>query len=408
MRRFAYIASLMLCAAAVSCSRDGVLDGGGDYSSVFIYCALGYNNLSGYLADNLEDMEGGVLPELGRDRAVVAYCHNTVRAGDYETPNPPVLLRLYRDRGELHADTLKIYPDTRVSASADAIHEMLLDVGELFPSERYGMLFSSHASGWMPVGYSPYGESPRARTLEWRPDPSLPLTKTIGAYYDGSFSNSVEMDVRDFARAIPMHLDYMILDACMLGCVEVAWELRDVCDMVVFSPTEVLAQGFVYGTMVMNLLGSSSPDLEKVCREYYERYDGMEYPYRSASVSLVDCSGLDRVAAAFAAIVETAGERLPEIDRDGVQKYFYNDDVYFFYYDLRDLAAAMNPDPALLDELDAALGECVLYHAETPEFFNLELENCCGMSVYFPSAGWPVLNAYYRTLGWNGAVHLVE
>ena len=82
--------------------------------------------------------------------------------------------------------------------------------------------------------------------------------------------------------------------------------------------------------------------------------------------------------------------------------------MYYFYYDLRDLAAALSPDPALLAELDSALDDCVVYHAETPSFFNLELERCCGLSVYFPSSSWPVLNGYYRTLGWNLAVGLVD
>ena len=118
VKKYAYIFLLMLCAlAAVSCSRDGMrTDEDGPYSDVFIYCALGYNNLNGYLLDNLEDMKGGVLPERARDKAVVAYCHNTLRGGGYDTPNPPVLLRLYRDKGRVHADTLKVYSERAVGA----------------------------------------------------------------------------------------------------------------------------------------------------------------------------------------------------------------------------------------------------------------------------------------------------
>lgn len=414
MKRLALILAAVFCGAlAASCSREGVLEEGGEYSRVFIYCGLGYNDLCSSLETNFEDLCGGVLPELTRDLALVAYCHNTAAYGDYDTPNPPVLLRIYRDRGSARVDTLKVYPENTLSASASAIREMLLDVESLFPSESYGMLFSSHASGWKPEGYSSSGEVPLLSAQSATPRRELPLTKTLGAQYSGSSRNEreiFEIDIKDFAELIPVHLDYLIFDACLMGCVEVAWELRDVCDKLVFSPTEVLAQGFVYPSMSLNLLGGSEPDLEAVSREYFERYDSQSGDMRSATVTLVDCTKLDRLADVFAEIVGARRAALSSIGRDEVQKYFYYDNRYPFYYDLRDLAEKMAPGAELMSELDEALAECVPYHAETPCFFEdlLPLENCCGLSVYFPNSAWPELNAYYSTLRWNDAVHLVQ
>lgn len=403
------ILAFALClASGVSCTRDGEYDPVKGYRQVLIYCGLGYNNLSSYLEKNLGDMKSGLLPELDRDLAVVAFCHNTAGKNDYSTPVSPVLLRIYRDKGEVRTDTLKIYQEDMVSASASSIREMLLDVRDMFPSESYGLLFSSHATGWIPVGYSSAGERRGTMRTAFRQDPSLPLTKTLGAQYAGSSSNSLEIDIKDFCSAIPMHLDYIIFDACLLGSVELAWELRDVCDKIVFSPTEVLASGFVYNTLVKNLMAGRDADLEAVCREYYERYDSQEGLNRSATVTLVDCSKLDGLARAFGRIVEVCGDSLEQIDRDSVQKYFYDDNRFFFYYDLRDLAAAMGPEAGMLEELDRALEECVVYHAETPSFFYLELERCCGLSVYFPSSEWTILNGYYRGLGWNEVSGLLD
>lgn len=402
------LAFVLCLVLGCSCTRDGEYDPVKGYRQVLIYCGLGYNDLSSYLEDNFGEMKEGLLPELNRDLAVVAFCHTTASPHDYSTPVPPVLLRIYRDGGKARVDTLKTYQADMVSASASSIREMMLDVRNMFPSESYGMLFSSHASGWIPVGYSNSGERHGAMRTALMPDPSLPLTKTLGAQYAGSSSNSLQMDIKDFSSAIPMHLDYIIFDACLLGCVELAWELKDVCDRIVFSPTEVLAYGFVYDTLVRNLMSGKDADLEAVCREYYERYDRQEGLNRSATVTLVDCSKLDRLAQAFGRIVEGYGDALEHIDRDSVQKYFYDDRRFFFYYDLRDLAAAMEPDAGMLEELDRALEECVVYHAETPSFFYLELERCCGLSVYFPSSEWPVLNGYYRSLGWNETCGLVE
>ena len=127
-------------------------------------------------------------------------------------------------------------------------------------------------------------------------------------------------------------------------------------------------------------------------------------------MSLVDCTKLDRLSEVFGEIVSRRRGALDGISRDEVQKYFYRDNRFPFFYDLRDLADRMAPGEELMSELDAALSDCVLYHAETPSFFEdlLPLERCCGLSVYFPDPAWPVLNDYYRTLGWNGAVRLLE
>lgn len=422
-----YLFVLFLCVCEGGCTWDYFLSDEGFYAArgyyrhTFIFCALGYNNLSSYLSNNLEEMKSSWIPVLNRDVAVVAFCHNTVNNRiNYSTPNPPVLIRLYRENGVVVSDTLKVYPEETISADVEIIRGMLLDVQELVPSESYGMLFSSHATGWMPWGYtksSEYGTTASSTSLStsslfYYPveEGDYPLTKTVGAHYLNSSSNSYEMDVIDFAAAIPYHLDYIIFDACLMGCVEVAWELKDVCSKIVFSPTEVIATGFVYKTMIENLLSGKDPDLEAVCREYYEYYNQLSGSYRSATVTLVDCSKLDRLAEVFSSIVEMYGDELPNISRSSVQRYFRNaSGVYFyFYYDLGSLAKAMCSDEALLEELENALAECVLYHAETPSFLNsFDLDDCCGMSVYFPSESWPELNSYYRSLGWNENTGLV-
>ena len=65
-----------------------------------------------------------------------------------------------------------------------------------------------------------------------------------------------------------MKMDFIIFDACFMGSVEVAYELRDVCDKIVASPTEVIAEGMDYITMASYLMKSSGSDLEGFCRNY--------------------------------------------------------------------------------------------------------------------------------------------
>lgn len=452
-RIFPLLISVTVIFGLQSCNSplDRVHSGG--YENVFIYCGLGYNNLSTYLRANLDDLQEGTLPGLNDGRAIVAYCQNT----DINTPrayidpdsagfsSPPVLMQIYRYQGQARIDTLKVYDEERISTSPEAFRKALEDISSLFPSEHYGMLFSSHGTGWLPQGYTLKGENTdyaNALNLqeaeeEKENSQQFPLTKTIGAFYRGSSSNSIEIDIRDFASSVPMKLDYLIFDACLMGNAEVVWELKDICDYLVVSPTEVLAQGMVYESLSWNLLSSKKADIETVCKEYFKRYDALSGYNRSASISLVDCTKIEKVADVFSEIVSynndsykryVQRDSIPSdpADRDSlsyyeyylkvtrelnsrrkqIQGYFYDAKAYF--YDIRDMAAHIGASESQLSELDAALENCIVYHAETPYFFNTPLENCCGLAVYLPHEDWEKLNAYYRRLSWNDTVGLVE
>ena len=383
----------------------------GPYEHVLVYCALGYNNLSGDLARNFNDILTDVLPGESDGRAILAYCHNTAAGGGFTTPNSPVLVRLYRGKGgQAVADTIKTYDAGVVSASKENLRQALQDICGLFPASHYGIVFSSHGTGWLPANYNSDQERSSLRSANPEPESHWPLTKAVGNQYSGSSRNP---DVRwiempDFAEAIPMKLDYLILDACLMGTVETAWELKDVCDRLVVSPTEILAAGMIYNTLSWDMFSGAQPDLETYCREYYGYYDAQSGSYRSATVTLVDCDKLDALADAFAAIVDAHRDRMTTALTTSVQRYYYGSSKLRFFYDLRDLSAQIGATSAEMDRLDAALAAAIPYHAETPTFFDLKLERCCGLSVYIPDPGRPRLNAFYRTLSWNDRVHLVE
>lgn len=384
----------------------------GTYDQVLIYFGLGYNNLAANLRDNLDTLRSDVLPGLSSDKAILAVCHLTGRSGDYSTTNPPCLMRIYRGPGgKPVTDTLQIYDGVSLSASPDFLRQALSDAASRFPAHHYGMLFSSHGTGWIPAGYSSGSESSSIRqrsALHSDGTSPWPATKAVGNQFVGSSNNMRWIEMKDFAEAIPFHLDYMILDNCLSGCVELAWELRDVCDRLVVSPTEILTSGMVYKTLSWDMFAGAVPDLETYCREYFEFYDAQSGANRSGTITLVDCTQLEPLADAFGAIVSTHREALAKALHAGVQRYYYESSPFRFYYDLRDLSEVLGASSSEMSALDAALAAAVPYHAETPTFFDLSLERCCGLSVYIPDPLRTRLNAHYRSLSWNGRVHLVE
>ena len=375
---------------------------------VVLMYAAAYSNLSPSIAEDIRELCGGAIPAVGSGDVLLVYSHHTKYGRDYSTPTNPVLFRAYIDMdGKQRRDTITVYPETDVSSSAEVFHKVLCEVQDLFPAQSYGLVFSSHARGWLPVDYEEPSSSyfnffaPR-RFPGLRVSENLLETKWLGI----ENAEGSGIDIRDLADAIPMKLDFFLLDACLMGCVEVAYELREKCNYVAFSPTEILSNGFMYDSMASRLLNVQSPDLKQICQDYYEYYNSLTGNYRSATITLVNCRKTAALAEACASIISAHRDGLAAADRNNVQAYFYNE--LHWFYDLRDLLEKAGATPEELARLDSALSECVVYAAATPTFFNLKLDNVCGLSMYFPYPEKKELNNYYKTLSWNKATGLIQ
>lgn len=372
---------------------------------VFILYAAAYSNLSESIKQDISELTEGYLPAKNSGDIVLIYAHHAGPGNNYLTSTESALYRAYKAKdGTTVRDTLSVYPETDISGSAETFHKVLSKAYELYPSPSYGLLLTSHANGWIPVGYKE--ETPslfKAMSVsEPGPKKEYPLTKEIGS----EFSDESGIDLRDFADAIPMKLDYCIFDACLMGCVEVAYELKDKCDKILFSPTEILSNGLIYTTMGPKLFNVQDPDLKAIGEEYFAYYQAQTGYYQSATITLVDCTKLDALAKCCADIISAHREQLATVSHAQVQAYFYNDLHWFF--DLRDVMVKAGADSEEMVRLDNALKECIPYKAATDHFFDLKLREVCGLSMYCPLSSWKELNEYYKTLAWNNATHLVQ
>ena len=400
-----------------------------DRRVVLMYQA-GYNSLSDCLRDDLNDVINGWLPNGGmKDNVLLVYTHQPARDGQYNVKTTPYLLRLSAGAGgNARIDTLVTYPKSSISSSAEQLNKVLTYVVDNFPAKSYGMTFASHSTGYLPAGF--YGRSDsyvykqkRAGAMGSRPsqpgpvpyyepyqDPSLPRVRSIGQDQQGTTGGyvSYEIEIRDFAEAIPVKLDFILFDACLMGGAEVAYELREKCDRLGFSQAEVLAEGLDYTRITPHLLGGSEADLESICNDYFIHYDSQTDPFsRSATISLIDCSRLEPLAQTCREIFSNNRNGLASITPYRVQRYYRSG--HHWFYDLESIimnAGASDDEMAALHE---ALDNCVLYKGHTPEFMcEFEIKTFSGFSMYLPCNGNKELDKYYRTLKWNQATGLVE
>lgn len=291
--------------------------------------------------------------------------------------------------------------DEENSASPQVFGRVLSDVIREYPSDSYGLIFSSHGSGWLPSG-----------TL------SNP-TRSIGADRNpGTAGGSAEMEITDFAAAIPdRQLDFIVFEACLMSGVEVAYELRNKTDYILASSAELLVPGYapVYPAASHYLFdtGLEVPEaLGKFADCYFGHMNALNGPYRSATQSVVCTRKMDALAALAAAIfggpevsADDAGpETLQHFDRPGS----YGDTpAEPRYFDFGEYLTRLAPERQA--ETNALLNSIVVWKAATPEFMTgyngFTIRTHSGLTTYIEQKAFPGLNAAYEKTAWWKATH---
>lgn len=119
----------------------------------------------------------------------------------------------------------------KISASAETFGRVLQEVADAYPADSYGLIFFSHASGWLPAGTLQKPQTPQNRS------------RSIGVD-DGGMGRS-EMDMADFADAIPGGMfDFIVFETCLTAGAEVAYQLRGKTDFMLASSAEIVSPGF--------------------------------------------------------------------------------------------------------------------------------------------------------------------
>lgn len=267
------------------------------------------------------------------------------------------------------AVTLKEYPELN-SVSPETFNTVLSDIIGLYPCEHYGLILWSHGTSWLPAGT---------------------YLRSFGD--DGG----LQMNIRELAEALPVKFDYILFDACLMGSVEVAYELKEKTDFVIASSTETIADGFPYVQIIPELL-KTDYDLKKVVQSYFDYYNNKSGNYRSATISLIDTRELEKLATEINRLVKTGNPDLSEFERESVQRL----DVYSeqYHFDLVDFIAKVFPDAnkaAFMEQFQ----KVVTYKANTPQFLEMyDISTYCGLSCYIPHPYRSDLNEFYNSLKW--------
>ena len=407
-----------------------------DYKNVFIVYSMGYNDLDNFLRDDINELLTSPLMTNPRDVMLIFSHLANHYKGEYysrwDEPTKPTLTKICRNiDGSIRRDTLKIWPDTRIGVDSQMVNEVLSYTKENFDAERYGILMSSHGSGWCPSGYlsNPskfennysYSDDDPDETYRLQAEPPLLYNlarpdeipvKSMGAHNLSKYE-SIEMNIQDLAAAFPFKMDYIIFDACFMGAVEVAYELRNVTDILIASQTEILGDGMDYKTMASYIYPMGGPDLKGFSQRFFDYYNAQSGQFRSATISMIDCTQLEELASVCKDLFNNYRTNLQQLqnNRTSVQKYFRNSQSnHQWFYDLGDIINRCSLAPEDQARFNQTLEKTISYKAATPVFMSsFHITTHSGLSMYLPfTTGRDYLNNFYKSLEWNKATGLIQ
>ncbi|MDR1758910.1 MAG: hypothetical protein LBR60_00090 [Fibrobacter sp.] len=352
-RLFSLFFTVCLC---VSCSVPGVQIKIRSERTVLVYMAAD-NNLSRNAEKDILEMRSVTF---SNEYNLIVYM---------DTPNQkPCLLKI--QNGSI--DTLKIY-EPQNSASKQVLESVIDESFALFSAEHYGLVLWSHGTGWLPSGKFDELKNPVLRSF--------------------GRDNGKEMEITDLAEALPDYLEFLIFDACLMSGIEILYQLRHKAGVIIASPTESLAAGFPYDS-VLPFLFLPQPKYNEAAQSYMDYFKDKTGALQSASITVIDTKELEPLAVLVREnIQKESGLICP--DREQIQRYDTKEPALFFDFEdyLKQLGFNMN-------SIRRQLNKVVLFKDFTLRFLQeFELEKVSGVGVYISVENDLLFNEY-RDLDW--------
>lgn len=370
-------------------------------------------SLDTYLRDNVIDMYTALGNMKESCTLLVFYRPYT---GDTPLSNP-TLMSFYADgRGNINnlaaltgsdltfdavcriAQKKEYTMNSQIATDPAVMEEVFTDMQTVAPSDSYGLILGSHASGWMK-------------------GTSVP-TKAFGD------DDGYNIDIPDLAdvlkNSFSEKLDFVLFDACMMGTAEVGYELRETTSYCIASVMETPVYGFPYD-QILPYLYSENVDYSAVCHEFIS-FNKTKDVWGTCAV--MDCSQMENLASAVKAKLSEWQDALSSVSMQNVQQYGVNSYKYFSY-DVLDFFRELGRKSGVVKTIDlneaiasvqSALNQAVIakdcLSGVDYDFEGLTIDGTrfCGIGMYIPGeynryvANKTTWNGYYeQSISWYRA-----
>lgn len=414
MKKWLYILLVIVLAA---CSNEIPEQQPAKRSGRTVLAYLISNNKAGsldtYLRDNVIDMYIALGNMKESCTLLVFYRPYT---GDTPLSNP-TLMSFYTDgRGNVNSQPVlsgdnltfeavcqiaqkKEYTmNSQIATDPVVMKEVFTDMQIVAPSDSYGLILGSHASGWMK------GNSVQSKAFGDDDGYNIDIPDLVGVLKN-SFSEK---------------LDFVLFDACMMGTAEVGYELKEVTSYCIASVMETPALGFPY-KQVFSYLYSENIDYSAVCHEFIS-FNKVNNAWGTCAV--MDCSQMENLASAVKAKLSEWQDALSSVSMQNVQQYgvgtfqYFSYDVLDFFRELGGKSGVAETDlNEAIASIQTVLNEAVIAKECIPNpsnsTFRVDEAHFCGIGMYIPkevndyvpdNISWNNWNDYYKqSISWYHA-----
>ena len=335
-----------------------------------------------------------------------------------QTNHPPCLMRINNIKGAdglYGIDTVHVYNEEN-SADAAVLGRIIDTVVVLYPADSYGMIFFSHASGWLPEGMLAH---PR----------SLVIDKGDGT--------AREMTYQAFAAAIPdKRFDFLIFEACFMADVMTMYELRNKAEYILASSAEIVSPGFlyIYKNEIMRLFDTGNP-IPTIISGFGQAYVDCikrEFPennvFCSTTLGVIKMNEMDNLASTVKASLNGIKITESTLTVDSIQRFdrpAYNRLNLIIsgqrksrYFDFGHVIENLVSD-AQYTLFHTQLQKTVVWKANTRRFLlgddsgvpNYEeydgflIKHHSGLTTYIQQSGYYELNTAYENSSWYKAIY---
>ncbi len=190
----------------------------------------------------------------------------------------PVLLKITHDETPaIVSEIVKEYEPIETHGDIERYPEVQNDVRSIAPAKGYGLMLFGHGSGILPFGNN---------------DDVADKVRGMGGDVKKYLEN------REIANLTLSGYEFVIMHACMMASVEVAYELRHKTKFFVASEVSLSSVGWPWHENLSYLYAKPRADLSRFVIYSGEwLFNNMEDNEKYATLSLIDASQLDNLAA---------------------------------------------------------------------------------------------------------------
>lgn len=316
-------------------------------------------------------------------------------------------------------DTLKKYTDGAFYNSAEGMASLVNEVKQQAEALNYAMVIGCHGCGWTYtadwVNY-PYRARPslggtaasdgNMSGIQFGDAPDHPKSRFFGSVS----LDDTEIDVTTLAEGIKQSgtkMQYILFDACYMGNVETAYELKDATNFLIASSSEVLSLGMPYKSIWSSLV-STAPSYSSIVSGAVNFYAKSKAPY--CNLAAIDCRQMDNLASIMKEI--NASYKLDSsIPLDSLQPLGgFSPNIF---YDLGVYVDSLKPSGYLKDKFTAQLKATVKAAQSTQKVktfiftdrgIEIPVKSYSGLSISDPSLHIVATRGREKT-GWWKATH---